>query len=478
MANKCSRKAVRKISFIEASAPGLHIFSRYPIPRLGAVLLSTILQDRGYEVKVFIEGIAEPDWSFVESSDLVCISTITSTAIRAYAIAKRFKTLNIPVIIGGAHPTFVPDEALESSDFVVRGEGEHTLLELIEHLKRGVPALQDIDGISFKDATGKNVHNRPREFIKNLDNLPIPDFSLVHRWSPTTPYPISTSRGCPHDCYFCSVIGMFGKEYRCKSVEATLEELKYAVTVSMSTKFIVDDNFTANKKRAKEILRRMIAQGIKTSWSAQVRTDIAKDPELLRLMADSGCFTLFIGFESINPRTLIAYNKKQTREDIVSCIKAVKDHGIHIHGMFVLGADTDDLKIIRETASFATALRIDTVQFMLLTPLPGTELFRHMIEDNRLIHKDWSKYDSHHVVYRHPIMLPNILQLETFKAMGHFYSWKHIFSYLMKLELQYVAICLYGKFAVRKFLKSSSAYLQSLTGSQNGRRCCGEIDRK
>lgn len=461
-----SKTAIRKIAFIEAGAPGLHIFSRYPIPRLGAVLLSTILNNHGYEVKAFIEDIAEPDWSFVESSDLVCISSITSTATRAYTIAKRLTTLGIPVIMGGAHPTFMADEALEHSDFVVRGEGEHSLLELIANMERGTPSLKDIDGISYKNEAEKNVHNKPREFIKDLNSLPIPDFSLVHHWNPTTPYPISTSRGCPYDCSFCSVISMFGKRHRCKSVSATIEEVKYAVSASKATKFFVDDNFTANKQRAKEILRRMIAQGIKTSWSAQVRTDVAQDPELLRLMAGSGCFTLFIGFESVNPQTLIAYNKKQTKKDIASCIKAVKDHGIHIHGMFVLGADTDDADTISETASFATDLGIDTVQFMVLTPLPGTRLFHQMLTDNRLIHKDWSKYDSHHVVYSHPVMSPDTLQQETFKAMGRFYTWKHILSYLAKWELSYAAICFFGKVSVHKFLKLSSAYLHTLRKQQ------------
>ena len=113
---------IRRVSFIEAGSPGLHIFSKFPIPRLGAVLLSTVLRERGYEVKAFIEDVAEPDWSFIESSDLVCISTITSTAINAYSIGNRLKALGIPVIMGGAHPTFLPDESLKYADFVIRGK--------------------------------------------------------------------------------------------------------------------------------------------------------------------------------------------------------------------------------------------------------------------------------------------------------------------------------------------------------------------
>src|SRR4030043_1764367 len=402
---------IKRVSFIEAGSPGLHIFSKFPIPRLGAVLLSTILRERGYDVKAFFENVAEPDWSFIESSGLVCISTLTSTAIRAYRTAKRLKALDIRVIIGGTHPTFLPDEALEYADFVIRGEGEHSLVELLEYLEKGTPALSGIQGLSYRDRDGRNVHNPSREFIQDLDSFPEPDFSLVHNWNLSNPYPVSTSRGCPYDCTFCSVISMFGRRYRFKSVEATLKEMKYVASVSKGTKFIVDDNFAANKKRTKEILRGMIAEGIKTRWSAQVRPDVVRDPELLRLMADSGCHTLYIGFESINPGTLKLYNKKQDLEDIISCIRTVRDYGIHIHGMFVLGGATDDVETIRGTADFATGHGIDTVQFLILTPLPGTPLFHDMMKSGRLLHTDWSKYDVQHVVFRPQLMSTAILQL-------------------------------------------------------------------
>ena len=312
---------IKRISFIEAGSPGLHIFSKFPIPRIGAVLLSTILRERGYEVKAFIEDIAEPDWSYIENSDLVCISTITSTSIKAYGMAERLKSLGIPVIMGGAHPTFLPEEALNYADFVIRGEGEYSLVELLEHLEKGTPALTAIKGLSYKDRDGRNIHNPSGEFIEDLESLPEPDFSLVHNWKLSNTYPVSTSRGCPFDCKFCSVIQMFGRRYRFKSVEATLKELKYVASVSRATKFIVDDNFTADKRRTKEILRGMIAEGIKMRWSAQVRTDVARDPELLRLMAGWGCHTLYIGFESIDPGTLKAYNKKQGPGDMISCIR-------------------------------------------------------------------------------------------------------------------------------------------------------------
>ncbi len=459
----------RQISFIEPGAPGVHIFRKFPIPRLGAVLLSTILRERGYRVKTFIEDLAAPDWSFIEGSDIVCISTITSTAIKAYRMGKRLKALNIPVIMGGAHPTFLPDEALEYADFVIRGEGEHSLVELLEHMDRGVPALSDIKGLSYRDGKGEIVHNPSGEFIEDLDSLPKPDLSLVNNWTPSNTYPVSTSRGCPFDCRFCSVIGMFGRRYRFKSVEATLEELKYAASVSKATKFIVDDNFAADKMRTKEILRGMIAEKIKMRWSAQVRTDVAGDTELLSLMADSGCHTLFIGFESINPRTLEEYHKRQDLEDIISCIRSLRYHGIHIHGMFVLGAESDDVKTIHETVAFAQEFGIDTVQIMILTPLPGTPLFNDMMKSGSLLHTDWSKYDVQHAVFKPRGMSPATLQVETLRAMGRFYSWKYVLRHLARLEFHYTAVGIFAKRAVHDSLKAFSAYLDGSASAPAGR---------
>lgn len=255
---------------------------------------------------------------------------------------------------------------------------------------------------------------------------------------------------------------MFGRKYRFKSVEATVNEFRYVSGVTKSTKFIVDDNFAANKRRTKEILRAVISEKIKFKWSAQVRTDVAKDEELLKLMADSGCDTTYIGFESINPRTLEAYNKSQDLDDIVRCIKAVKDHGIYIHGMFVLGADTDDVDTIRKTADFAIKLGIDTVQFVILTPLPGTPFFYEMRDEGRLLHTDWSKYDAHHIVFRPKELDPVTLQIETLKAMARFYSWKYILKNLAKFELFYAGIGLYGKRAIKKGLKEIYSYLDSI----------------
>ena len=457
---------INKISFIEVGSPDAHIFSKFPIPRVGPILLSTILKEKGYNVKVFIEDLKKPDWSFIENSDIVCISTITSTAIRAYNIAKKLRKLGIKIIIGGAHPSFLPEEALLHSDYVVRGEGDYTLPELISFLDKGIPSIQSIEGISYKNEMNQVVHNPPRPLIEDLNSLPEPDFSLIYGWKPSNIYPVSTSRGCPFNCRFCSVIPMFGRKYRFKSVETTLNEIRYVSKVSKATIFFVDDNFTANKERTKEILRGVINENIKINWSAQVRVDIAKDAELLRLMAESGCSTIYVGFESINPKTLELYNKKQNLEEIVNCIKTVKETGIKIHGMFVLGADTDDIDTIKKTADFAIKAKIDTVQFMMLTPLPGTPIFFEMKENKRLLHNDWSKYDAHHVVFIPVLMKPETLHIETLRAMKKFYSWKYILNHLLNFDLYYAAIGVYGKKAVKRALNKANAYLKTFENNQ------------
>lgn len=451
-----------RISFIEAKSPGANIFSKFPIPRLGAVLLSTILKERGYDVKAFIEDIAAPDWSYIENSDIVCVSTITSTSRRAYRIADRIKLKGIPVVMGGAHPSFLPEETMEHADYVVRGEGDETLPELIAYLEKGIPDIASIKGLSYRDSGGSIINNPARPLIEDLDILPPPDFKLVPQWKPSNIYPISTSRGCPFNCKFCSVIQMFGRKYRFKSVEPLLKELKHIHSFSKGNKFFVDDNFTANKERTKELLRAKIAEHITFKWSAQVRADVAKDEELLRLMADSGCDTVHIGFESVNPKTLEAYNKKQNIDEIIHCIRRVKDHGIEIHGMFVFGADTDTVDTVKKTADFAIKLRIDTIQFLMLTPLPGTPFFYEMKESDRILHTDWSKYDGHHIVFKPHLMSPQTLHIESLKAMGRFYSWKYIFKHLAHFDFFHVAIGLYGKKAVKRALDEAMDYLNSI----------------
>lgn len=456
-------KKIERIYFIEAKSPRPHIFSRTPIPRLGIIILATILKGLGYETRIYIEDIAEPDWGALKNADVVCISSITSTAPRMFLLASICRSLNSKVIIvmGGPHSTFLPDESLMPkkdpkygyADYVVRGEGEEALAELIKHLEEGKDA-SDILGLSY-ERNGKIIHNLDRPLIQNLDAAPIPDFSLVHNWKKSHAVPVATSRGCPFNCKFCSVILMFGRQYRFKSIERVIEEIKYAKTRGRHI-FFVDDNFAANKERTKALLMKIKNENIE--WSAQVRVDAARDAELVSLMKETGCFTVFIGLESINPATLKLYNKKQKLEDIVECIRIFHQAGIHIHGMFVLGADTDNIDTIRATAKFATKNGIDSVQFLMLTPLPGTPVFEKLLQEERLLHQNWEYYDAHHAVFNPFFMSPEELHRETLEAMKKFYSRKRFWRKLLTGDFFYAMITCYGRRLLLEAMKNVNGY--------------------
>jgi radical SAM superfamily enzyme YgiQ (UPF0313 family) len=211
------------------------------------------------------------------------------------------------------------------------------------------------------------VYGKP---IQNLDSLPHPDFSLIKGYRfPGLIMSVSTSRGCPFDCTFCSVTKMFGREYRFRSAENVIEEL---LSRRRSSFFFCDDNFTANPQRTSVLLKLMLKHKIR-NWTCQVRCDAAKDDELLSLMARAGCNVVCVGFESINLKTLQAYQKKQTIEDIVNAIRSFHRKKIKIHGMFVLGSDNDNESTIWDTLKFAIKQKIDTIQMMILTPVPGTD---------------------------------------------------------------------------------------------------------
>ncbi len=167
-----------RITFIEPAAPGFHVYSFVKQMRLGLPLLGALMTARGHEVRIYAESLSEVDWDDVLSSDLVGISTTTSTAVRAYRYAQRVRDAGVPVVMGGPHVTFMADEALDFCDYVVRNEGEETLIELVDHLQ-GRGAIEDILGLSYRSEDGAIVHNPARPLLASLTDLPWPDMSLV-----------------------------------------------------------------------------------------------------------------------------------------------------------------------------------------------------------------------------------------------------------------------------------------------------------
>ncbi|MBM4274638.1 MAG: B12-binding domain-containing radical SAM protein [Deltaproteobacteria bacterium] len=455
-------RSIDKVLFIEPRAPRPHIFSRVVIPRLGPVLLGTILQRQGIEAKVVVEELSCPDYATLNfQPDLVCISSISSTVPRAYKLADFYRQRGVPVVMGGAHSSFLPGEGLEHADYIVCGEGEGALPELISHLQEsGDPGA--IQNLSYLQ-DGELRQNPWRPFVEDLDSLPIPDYHLIHGWGARKRrwVSIATSRGCPFNCSFCSVIMLFGRKYRYNSVDRVMEEI-HRNALQASHVFFCDDNFTANGDRIKELCKRIIKENLKIEWSAQVRVEAARDPELLKLMARSGCYVVFVGLESINPATLKAYNKSQTVEGIRDCVINFHHHGIKVHGMFVFGADEDHYQVIRDTVKFSRKLDLDSLQYLILTPVPGTKFYQDLEAQNRIICRDWGNYDGHHAVFQPKQFTPYELQAETIRAMKKFYSWPSVLKRLFTRDLFYAKVKAYGRILMWRAQWDKSSYLQQL----------------
>lgn len=455
-----------RITFVEPKAPGLHIFSRIRLPRLGPVLLATILKRAGHDARVALEESYPLDWNRLLGDDLVGISTITSTAPRAYEIADILRARGIPVVLGGAHPTFLPEEALAHADWVVRGEADTTILPFVEAV-RTRSGFQSVPGLSWRDGD-RIVHNPVGPPLADLDTLPAPDMSLIEHGGPgpsgfatSRTIPVQTSRGCPYDCSFCSVTSMFGRKYRFRSAKAVLDELRQ-VDLNDAHVFFYDDNFTANPARAKELLEGMIAVGLTPRWSTQVHTDCARHAGLLPLMRRAGCDMVYVGFESINPRTLRLYEKAQTVDAMERAIASIHEAGISIHGMFVFGSDADDSETIRETLRWAKAQDLDTVQFLILTPLPGTRVFNELERQGRLLFRDWSLYDTHHVVFRPAAMSPHTLQTEVLRAQGAFYSLGQVLRSAIRGQKFNALIRAYAGHHNRAWIRKHKSFLQRI----------------
>ncbi len=463
---------IKKIVGIEPGPPGFHVFSAFKLPRMGLPIMGTVLRDKGYQVKIFCSDITPIDWSEVLSADMVMLSTITSTANETYQIARKIKEKakvlgkDIPIVMGGAHVTFMANEALDHhADFVVRGEGEETILELLSWLESGNDpnVISQIKGLSYK--IGNRVqHNEKRSPFMDQDSLPTPDLSLIQGWKNPSIFPVITSRGCPFDCTFCSVTKIFGHRYRTRSPEKVIEDIKYYRELyPHSWIFFYDDNFSADKKRTKRILELMIENDLHISWTAQSRLDVVKDRELLQLMRQSGCKVLYIGLESVNPETLLEYNKLQVVDDMEEAIQTLHQYKIKVHGMFVLGGEQDDRDTVMQTVRAAIKWKIDTVQMVILTPLPGTPVYEKMVSENRITSFDWSQYDGHHVVYKPNKMSVWELQFGVMlKAMPKFYSLWQVIKAGVKFKFKNFLYRSYGHWMLIKWKVHNSRYLEEV----------------
>lgn len=352
------------------------------------------------EVEVCIVDENVEGLNYETPVDLIGISTHTLTALRAYQIAQEFRSRGKTVVFGGPHASALPKEALKYANCVVIGEAESVWPKIIH------------------DFQSHRLHKiyRPEKWIK-LDRLPFPKRDLLKSNRYHVFNTIQSSRGCPFNCNFCTVTSFFGGTFRFRPVREVLAEIE-----TLDGKYIifVDDNIGANLKRAKEFFQGLIPYG--KNWGGQATTTFAQNRSLVELAARSGCIGLFIGYESVSPDSLQEAGKSiNIVEKYREGIKQLHDHGILVHGSFLFGFDHDAPDIFQRTVDFAMDARLDSAQFSILTPYPGTGLYRKLSKEGRIFTRDWSQYGLQ------PVFRPRRMSVEqliegTRWAMNTYYS--------------------------------------------------------
>jgi len=392
------------------------------------------------EVKITDENVEPID--FEEDVDLVGVTGMVMHASRAYQIAQKFRQRGIPVVMGGPHASSLPLEAKEHVDAVVIGEAENVWEGLIEDLKNG--------------------HLKP--FYKadaycSMKGIPPPRLDLLRKDAYMTVNCVQTTRGCPHQCDFCHVTHFFGKTYRCRPVDEVIEEVK-----RLDGEFVVfiDDNIAGNHHYAKELFTQL--KPLKKKWASQASMTLTRDPELLKLAAESGCVSLFIGVESLSSENLKEVNKTFNRvPQFEDAIKVVHDYDIMIVAGFIFGLDHDDEGVFERTLRFCERNRIELPSFFILTPLPGTALFQRMESEGRLLHKDWAKYNGATVLHKPKLMTEETLQRGFNWVCKEAYSWGSIVKRVFHPQQRFFTRVL-SNIAYRSIAqKTPEGYLPSLS---------------
>ena len=358
---------------IKLIAPHEHredaISSPFKLQRVNLPLLAA-LTPPGHAITIVEEAFAPDDIN--QDVDLVGITVLTELALRAYQIADTYRQKDVKVVMGGIHPTVLPDEALEHADAVVVGEAEGVWPRLVSDAASG--QMQRLY------RAGK---------MTDLQGLPKPRRDLLPgtKCNGNAPIPIGveTSRGCPYDCEFCSIGRTLGHQYRVRPVQEVIAEIE---SIDSPHLFFVDDALGLNRNVAKKLFTEMIP--LRRLWLGQGTVSLAEDLELLRLMRRSGCLGLLVGFESVQKRTQNEVKKiKNLRIDFYEAMRRFHGEGFGILGTFVFGSDYENKDVFEQTFEFIMRSRMDCAELRILTPLPGTRLYERLLSEGRLFVRDW-----------------------------------------------------------------------------------------
>lgn len=379
-------------------------FYGHPNAITGPLILGKLLKDAGHTVEVYEELYTSVNLKkLMKRADVFCISTMTSTAPRAYELADQIHAQSdAKVIIGGMHASELPQEALRHADQVIVGEGEDVIVDVVE---------------------GRITDPIVRAKLQcHLDDVPWPDYSILK--TPCDCANVMTTRGCPYACTFCTTSRMFAP-YRQRSVDSVIAEIRMYKEMGFRYMNFEDDNFTADRERAKEICRRMIEEGLvfkETFFFGRV--DMAEDEELLELLSKAHLNRVLIGIESLNQDALDEIHKGQRPADIRTAAIKCREHKIRLIASVVLGMDSDTKEDIRRAVDFAKEVDAYQLQPAILTPYPGTPVYERLVKEQRMVIDDWSQYDMMNVTFAPNHMTPWELQSEFYRSVRSFYDVK------------------------------------------------------
>ncbi len=374
-------------------------------PLAGLLAVAASIPRDQYEVVLTDENIEPIDFDL--KADLVGISAMTSYVNRGYEIADQFRQKGVPVVMGGVHPSFMPQEALKHCDAVVVGEVELVIDKLLDDLEQG--AMRG----TYKSNT-----------LHPMAGMPMPRYDLLKKNRYVNCTFVQTSRGCHQGCTFCAEPLMNGLKFRYRPVDEVIHEMENCGSRVVS---INDADFFGTPERPKEVMRALKGRGLQ--WQAGVTSKLAQDDRMLELAAESGCTMLSIGFESISRETLKSVHKHVNRpETFVALVDKLHSYGIMVFGLFMYGFDGDDVSVFDETVNFNINTKYDACAYSVLTPYPGTLTWYEMKKANRIVSFDWEKYDQGHVVFRPAQMSGDELRLGQSRTYETFYSLASIAS--------------------------------------------------
>lgn len=333
--------------------------------------------------------------------DMVGLSALTFNLLDCRKTAQMIKKAlpHIKIVIGGHHATIYPNETINFSemDYLICGEAERPLTKLINVLEGGADsaALDQINGLGWKDANGEVHFNAKRDFIENLDDLPMPAHELVDlsKYSHVLAEgdqvaSAQTSRGCPAACTFCDIRKT---QFRGRSAASVLEEIRKLYSLGVREFFFVDDTFTVSKKRVFDISQGIINEGLKIKYKISARCDMV-NPELLAMLKRSGCYRIHYGVETASPRLLEYLQKGSNHQRMATAFKWTKEAGIQTFAYMMIGIPTETYQEMKGSMKFPSKLGADYAQFSICTPYPKTELYRQAISDGWIPYDYWTEF--------------------------------------------------------------------------------------